>query len=450
MKLVTFVGFLLFWIPIAHLATVDVEEHTIIKCQLKENSKDPLGVVHVLSWSDSKSLYLTSCRLFRENLHNMQQNEYHIHLFGFPVAAKSYGGLLAWLEHEPWREEIERYKGRKLIVLSAEHVPMSLVRDWPRDSTLLITNDENNRFGFAVPIPKDTGNGFQRHLRYSGPKFKKHQRPTGEEWTTEGVNLGNHLNGLLNFRIRNRRHMLDSSSNFTSTPLCSYWEDEVCSEMRRKVQRIKLPPTFSTPVLKQYYSQRHELTFRTTFQFFPLGPRFDFHMPSFTPSAEHPRKWLFNFLGSSTSLAREILMDTLKALPDSIVRRGMTNLADHWASDNSKGNRQPEEYTMILCNSTFTLCPRGHNMEQYRIYEAMECGSIPVLALENGLLNQTISPALLNSPMVFVPEWDRETFTTLAMMESDSVAIQERRLQISAFYKHFLRQTLANLDAVLT
>lgn len=37
-----------------------------------------------------------------------------------------------------------------------------------------------------------------------------------------------------------------------------------------------------------------------------------------------------------------------------------------------------------------------------------------------------------------------------AMMESDSVAIQERRLQISAFYKHFLRQTLANLDAVLT
>ena len=36
----------------------------------------------------------------------------------------------------------------------------------------------------------------------------------------------------------------------------------------------------------------------------------------------------------------------------------------------------------LLLDSTFTLCPAGHNPECYRMYEAAEAGSIPIVPLD--------------------------------------------------------------------
>jgi hypothetical protein len=42
-------------------------------------------------------------------------------------------------------------------------------------------------------------------------------------------------------------------------------------------------------------------------------------------------------------------------------------------------NPTSTEYLPLLTSSTFTLCPAGKNPEQYRIWEAMMAGSIPIV-----------------------------------------------------------------------
>jgi hypothetical protein len=37
-----------------------------------------------------------------------------------------------------------------------------------------------------------------------------------------------------------------------------------------------------------------------------------------------------------------------------------------------------EEYVSLMLNTKFVPCPRGQNVETYRFYEALECGSIPL------------------------------------------------------------------------
>ena len=61
-----------------------------------------------------------------------------------------------------------------------------------------------------------------------------------------------------------------------------------------------------------------------------------------------------------------------------------------FASENSyinltnKGWKMPKElfdstYYQLLCNSKFALCPRGKFLWTYRFYEALMCGSIPIV-----------------------------------------------------------------------
>jgi hypothetical protein len=38
----------------------------------------------------------------------------------------------------------------------------------------------------------------------------------------------------------------------------------------------------------------------------------------------------------------------------------------------------PAEYAKYMLNSIFTPCPKGRSLDTFRLYEAMEAGSIPV------------------------------------------------------------------------
>ena len=45
---------------------------------------------------------------------------------------------------------------------------------------------------------------------------------------------------------------------------------------------------------------------------------------------------------------------------------------------------------------------QGHSAEQFRIYEAIEAGAIPVLELNNGTLRRSMPPSYFDSGMLFV------------------------------------------------
>lgn len=50
------------------------------------------------------------------------------------------------------------------------------------------------------------------------------------------------------------------------------------------------------------------------------------------------------------------------------------------------------EYNRIMSDSVFTPCPKGNSVEQYRIYEAIEVGSIPVICQDNGHAKERLPP----------------------------------------------------------
>jgi hypothetical protein len=105
-----------------------------------------------------------------------------------------------------------------------------------------------------------------------------------------------------------------------------------------------------------------------------------------SPTEERPR-YLFSFCGS---------FDTHP------LRRQLAGLAGHrgfikdTSKDEGRGFGKPKEiyqewqaeYAQILRDSMFVLCPRGVAPSNYRIFEAMKAGRVPVI-----IADQWVSPA---------------------------------------------------------
>ena len=76
-------------------------------------------------------------------------------------------------------------------------------------------------------------------------------------------------------------------------------------------------------------------------------------------------------------------------------------------------------------NSDLTLAPIGINSESYRIYEAISCGSIPVVedVMSDGNCSGTLqqTPFRLlkayNAPLIYFTDWPRELSTILQSHE---------------------------------
>jgi hypothetical protein len=54
------------------------------------------------------------------------------------------------------------------------------------------------------------------------------------------------------------------------------------------------------------------------------------------------------------------------------------NYSEFYPDWNYKNQKSETDYINLLKNTCFVPCPRGNNLETYRIYEALECGCIPV------------------------------------------------------------------------
>jgi hypothetical protein len=87
-----------------------------------------------------------------------------------------------------------------------------------------------------------------------------------------------------------------------------------------------------------------------------------------------PKKYVWSFYGTKW-FDREEALSPLKSIePNS------TMFYDGW--DTPKLSRR--EYSEILQNSMFAPCPGGNNVETFRFYEALECGSIPIYVRKAG------------------------------------------------------------------
>lgn len=110
----------------------------------------------------------------------------------------------------------------------------------------------------------------------------------------------------------------------------------------------------------------------------PLGYHFTIDGGSENPAEKTPRlpfrsnRW--SFMGTNWKNRKEMLE------PFNRIQPNRTVYADSWESAQKI---QRKEYLAVLLDSYFVPCPTGNNAETFRIYEALECGCVP-LYVKNG------------------------------------------------------------------
>lgn len=87
-------------------------------------------------------------------------------------------------------------------------------------------------------------------------------------------------------------------------------------------------------------------------------------------------------------------------------------------------------------------------MEQFRLYEAIEAGAIPVFENPDSYLNDKMPPEYLASPMVFVTAWDKASEVML-QLQNDPVALQARQTALIQWYDRYMRGFFNDLEAAL-
>jgi GR25 family glycosyltransferase involved in LPS biosynthesis len=130
-------------------------------------------------------------------------------------------------------------------------------------------------------------------------------------------------------------------------------------------------------VIRNYY--RKEVAEGDKIITIPLG--FHWAIPDGEPVIHTPRppfrEFVWSFVGTGWAGRKEKLRP-LEAVPGDHKLVFM----DQWNSPSMIGR---EESLSILLNSWFVPCPAGNNGETFRIYEALEAGSIPIVVQEPGM-----------------------------------------------------------------
>mmetsp|Transcript_33836 Transcript_33836/g.45741 ORF Transcript_33836/g.45741 Transcript_33836/m.45741 type:complete len:350 (-) Transcript_33836:429-1478(-) len=216
--------------------------------------------------------------------------------------------------------------------------------------------------------------------------------------------------------------------------------DEFCS-----LQQVPTP-FFSA---RQYYT---EPDFRDSkLLYLPLGPRQEFDRIYHHDILMHPivqRKYAVNLIASISTqpLERYYLGRNLTkwAKTDAVLRDReiFIHMSRFWSKQPGLLNKHlhPRSFREVLLNSIFTLCPTGHNPETYRIFEAVEAGSIPVICLnelyQNSACRDSFRPFLHTSaPFLVLRSWTElpqvlgailANFTLISQWQHDMLAWRDR------------------------
>ena len=149
-----------------------------------------------------------------------------------------------------------------------------------------------------------------------------------------------------------------------------------------------------------------------------------------------------------TDPARARLHDVL--LNDQVIPKDKTfvHVSKSWHSNaNHEEYVAPEKYAEVMLNSVFALCPKGHSVEQFRIYEAIEAGAIPVMEMTDQIKNKFPSD-YFESGMLFVKSW-KDAPTEMAELTNDKAAITALQKRLMNWYKAFMTTKLVEIEEAL-
>ena len=115
-----------------------------------------------------------------------------------------------------------------------------------------------------------------------------------------------------------------------------------------------------------------------------------------------------------------------------------------------------DEYREVLLDSAFTLAPAGHNVECFRMWEAAEAGSIPVLlinetSVQGGNVTRTgcsLHPDVATAPFLWATSLD-DAWTQMSTLGNDHDALNARSRAVRAWYGRYMTNSIGQFESLL-
>jgi hypothetical protein len=171
---------------------------------------------------------------------------------------------------------------------------------------------------------------------------------------------------------------------------------------------------------------------------FPLGYTNGI-APVTDESGARTRPYLWSFLGAARRGSRpEMIKALLPLQPQFLLRTDLKNV-------------QPigkQQYRRILLDSTFVPCPMGNvSLETFRVYEALECGAIPIL--ERRVSLDYFAKLLGPHPLPTFSNWNQASRFISAIRDDRQALDNLHKLSFEWWidYKQRLRERIPNFLA---
>lgn len=233
---------------------------------------------------------------------------------------------------------------------------------------------------------------------------------------------------------------------------------------------------FCTKIDLPFDAREYYTSDRPGMGYLPIGPRYDSWQSfrqiqqsnhNFFVAPASTRKYAFNAIFSrSTNSDR-------KKLATDIEQRGrksqwpiFTAMAEQWqrdANDAETDQLSTHDYITVVLDSIFTLSPAGHSPECFRLFEAVEAGSIPVMSKDD--LRGTRHPDWdkgarfkdqphpckdslhhwYDAPIVVLETWD-DLFPTLEKLLSNPAELNDMQLRLQIWYDRYMRRVVGEFE----
>ena len=200
-------------------------------------------------------------------------------------------------------------------------------------------------------------------------------------------------------------------------------------------------------MFRQYYHYRQIQAFgHNRVRFVPLGSRGEFPDAVGDLAPAHTRKYVFSYMVALTDAARAKVHDLLLADTEITADKKFIHVSKNWhGTAHHEEYVSPDKYREVMLQSAFSICPKGHSVEQFRIYEAIESGSIPVMDLKDGYLAQHLPTEYISSPMLLLESWDELVPKMLALWK-DPAALRARQLKLLEWYRDYMHSKVAEIE----
>lgn len=194
--------------------------------------------------------------------------------------------------------------------------------------------------------------------------------------------------------------------------------------------------------------------------YLPLGPRIDSWQsleniranPQFALKPSSQRKFAFNAIFSKdTNSGREELANVIEGQHGKSSMPILVSIAKKYKPHpNNPGTAQmtTESYMNALLDSAFTIAPGGHNPECFRMFEAVEAGSIPVLIKNDLYVDHACKEALhhwYDSPILVLDSWD-DLFPTIERLMGNLEAMDQLQADLRMWYDGYVRKIVRSFE----